>query len=201
MSLRAEQKKRRHAKILASLGLLMKRRRFEDITMEHIARTARVSVGTLYNYFDGKDALVIAYAFNGMEPFIQKAEALVAEPPENAREAIWSFLCTYLEGFASQPKAVINQVIQVTIQNQCRDDQQPGLHKHALTQLRTLVSKLVDRGLLKKGSDPEALVLVLFSILTDLVYQYSLRPEVDFDMLKTRLERCFSIVYDGLKGR
>jgi len=60
MSLFDEHKAERRARILAAARKLVAERGYDGLTMRDLARTARVSVPTLYNLFGSKDAILVA---------------------------------------------------------------------------------------------------------------------------------------------
>jgi AcrR family transcriptional regulator len=60
MSLIAEHKAERRARILAAARQLIAERGFEGLTMRELARASRVSVPTVYNLFGGKHAVLMA---------------------------------------------------------------------------------------------------------------------------------------------
>lgn len=60
MSLIAEHKAERRARILAAARRLIAERGFEGLTMRELARASRVSVPTVYNLFGGKHAVLMA---------------------------------------------------------------------------------------------------------------------------------------------
>lgn len=60
MSLIAEHKAERRARILAAARQLIAERGFEGLTMRELARAGRVSVPTVYNLFGGKHAVLMA---------------------------------------------------------------------------------------------------------------------------------------------
>jgi len=60
MSLIAEHKAERRARILAAARQLIAERGFEGLTMRELARAGRVSVPTVYNLLGGKHAVLMA---------------------------------------------------------------------------------------------------------------------------------------------
>src|SRR6185369_5173900 len=60
MSLLAEHKAERRARILAAARELIAERGFDGLTMRELARASRVSVPTVYNLFGGKHAVLVA---------------------------------------------------------------------------------------------------------------------------------------------
>ncbi len=60
MDLRTEQKAERRERILASAREMIGTRGYESLTMRDLARTARVTVPTIYNLIGGKEAVLFA---------------------------------------------------------------------------------------------------------------------------------------------
>ncbi len=60
MSLFAEHKAERRARIQKAAAELVKQRGYEGLTMRELAQVARVAVPTLYNLFGSKDAILVA---------------------------------------------------------------------------------------------------------------------------------------------
>jgi len=60
MDLRAEQKAERRERILASAREMVGARGYESLTMRDLARSARVTVPTIYNLIGGKQAVLFA---------------------------------------------------------------------------------------------------------------------------------------------
>lgn len=201
MGLRETQKKQRYAKILDAFGRMLKKKSFDDITMQQLATASRVSVGTLYNYFKDKDDLVMAFVRESLRPFFDKAEEIAADPPSDAREALSALLVFYLEAFISLPKALVTRAIQVSLSSELSDEPSSSLHQHVIEHILELVETLKKRGLVATVVNTEASALVLFGIITDLVYQYSLRPQIDSGELRSRLACCLEVICNGLDSR
>ncbi|MGE4607774.1 MAG: helix-turn-helix domain-containing protein, partial [Myxococcota bacterium] len=60
MDLRTEQKAERRERILGSAREMIGARGYESLTMRDLARTARVTVPTIYNLIGGKEAVLFA---------------------------------------------------------------------------------------------------------------------------------------------
>jgi AcrR family transcriptional regulator len=77
MRITAEEKEATRERIEAAALELFRTRGFEATTTRDIARQAEIAVGTLFNYFTAKEAIVIALAEEGLA----KAQAAVAKQP------------------------------------------------------------------------------------------------------------------------
>lgn len=72
----------RREKILAAAEKLFATRRFHEITLDQVAKAARVGKGTIYLYFKDKDELFFETATHGFEEFCVRLEGVTgrAEP-------------------------------------------------------------------------------------------------------------------------
>lgn len=73
------------ARLLASRG-------YEATTTNHIAEAAGVSIGSLYEYFPGKDAIVAEVAARMIDRVVRKLEVAIPEvlaAPPHARTRLW----------------------------------------------------------------------------------------------------------------
>ena len=81
---RPQQERSQHtvAAILEATRRLLRQRPYEQVSMNQVARVAGVSVGTLYQYFGGKEALVLALS-QEHSALVQRRlhEALLASRP------------------------------------------------------------------------------------------------------------------------
>lgn len=198
MSLREEQKKKRRAKVMASMKSFLARNSFDDLTMDRIAAASRLSVGTLYNYFGGKEALTIAFCHDQMSEFFESARKLVESPPDSAERAYGELLSVYLRGFASLDRALINFIIRIAIESQLEGRSRPDFQLHAFSQLREITRKLKQKGSLPESAQEDTISFILFGLCTDLLFQYSLCGDVDIDTQIERLEKCINLIYNGL---
>ncbi len=201
MGLRETQKKQRYEKLLDSFGRMLRKKSFDDITMQQLAAASRVSVGTIYNYFEDKDALVMAFVREGLKPYFDKAERIAAVPPADARAALSALLGFYLEAFISLPKALVTRAIQISMSNELSAMPSSGFHNHIIEHILELVENLKKMGSIRTSLNTEAAALVLFGMVADLVYQYSMRPDLDLKELTRRLGSCLEVILDGLDSR
>ena len=94
MRITAEEKVATRERIEAAALELFRTRGFEATTTRDIARQAEIAVGTLFNYFTAKEAIVIALAEEGLA----KAQAAVAKQPaaESLEEDLFALVAAEL---------------------------------------------------------------------------------------------------------
>ena len=78
---RKRRKEARPSELLEAALELFVEKGFAATRLEDVASRAGVSKGTLYLYFENKDALFKAVVQEGIIPVIAENEAIAAEPP------------------------------------------------------------------------------------------------------------------------
>ncbi|HEX7200138.1 MAG TPA: helix-turn-helix domain-containing protein, partial [Dongiaceae bacterium] len=79
--LRERQKAGRRKDILAAASLLFRRDGFAETSIEQIAGRARLSAGTVYNYFGSKGDLLLALVALDGEEVRSAGAAFLVNPP------------------------------------------------------------------------------------------------------------------------
>lgn len=86
--LRARSKQRRRNYVLEAAERLFREQGYQGATMEEIAADAEVSIGTIYTYFGSKGGILRALMTPLMEEMESKGEAVLANPPPDAADAM-----------------------------------------------------------------------------------------------------------------
>lgn len=112
--IRRRRKEARPGELVAAAMDLFVEKGFAATRLEDIAARAGVSKGTVYLYFDGKEALFKAAVEAGVTPALDEAEALINAPdrpaPELLREFIegwWAFLGS--TAYGGIPKLMLSE--------------------------------------------------------------------------------------------
>jgi len=88
VGLRERKKRRTRQGILATAHELFLNRGYDEATMEEIADHAELAVGTLYNYFTSKGALLIALMVETDERYLEEGRQLIEHPSDHAEHAL-----------------------------------------------------------------------------------------------------------------
>lgn len=99
----------RFERMLDACAQLLDEVGYDDLTTSQVAKRARVPIGTLYQFFDGKAALTRALARRNLDLFLDRLHARFAEVPvvatwaDAAAEVIGEFVAMKREvpGFAA----------------------------------------------------------------------------------------------------
>ena len=86
--LRERKKVRTRQGILAAAHDLFLSKSYEETTMEEIAERAEQAVGTLYNYFTSKGALLLALIVDTDERYLKEGQQHILNPAEQAEHAL-----------------------------------------------------------------------------------------------------------------
>jgi AcrR family transcriptional regulator len=95
--LRERQKADRERRILKVAVTRFRAGGYHAVRMEDLAFEAEVSVGTVYNYYRTKGDLLIAAVALEVEEVLAAAEALLADPPRDAAEALEALTFGYFD--------------------------------------------------------------------------------------------------------
>lgn len=95
MGLREQQKVERKQQILDAASELFRRDGFDFVKAESIAEVAKVSVGTLYNYFPGKNEILMTLIALENERLEDLGRAFVADFDAPAADIFSAFLLQY----------------------------------------------------------------------------------------------------------
>jgi AcrR family transcriptional regulator len=167
--IRRRRKEARPGELVAAAMELFVEKGFAATRLEDIAARAGVSKGTIYLYFEGKEALFKAAVEAGVTPAIVEAEALITESdrpaPELLRELIERSWTTLDSSYGGIPKLMA-----------CEGNNFPELarwyYEHTILRAREVIHRVIAIGIQRGEFRPEMAQLnpdVIFSPLMDLV--------------------------------
>lgn len=91
-------KRKREARILKAASLLFARHGYYETSIESIAFRADVAVGTVYNYFRSKPALLQRVLASGRSESLRASAAIAEAPPSDPIEAVSQLLIAQMQG-------------------------------------------------------------------------------------------------------
>jgi len=119
-----------------------------DLTMEKIAREVGVSRGTLYNYFDDRDAVLIFVENTTIEPSLEALDRTIARavPPAERLEAIARIILD--EVHANRALACVLFVREEP--GSPRQDNRARLRDRVLSAIRSVIEEGIEEGAFKQ---------------------------------------------------
>ncbi|MGF1630672.1 MAG: TetR/AcrR family transcriptional regulator [Kiloniellaceae bacterium] len=95
--LREKQKADRDQRILRAATRLFREEGYERTKIETIAEKAKVSIGTVYNYYQNKGDLLVAIVSMEVNEVLRAGAALIKRPPAEVAEAVKALISIYLD--------------------------------------------------------------------------------------------------------
>lgn len=93
---REMQKVEREGRIFAAACELFAQKGYDAVGMDELARKAGLSVGTLYNYYDSKPAVLLAVLRREIDVLVRASARFLKSPPRDEHEGIVSLAEIYL---------------------------------------------------------------------------------------------------------
>ncbi len=197
--LRQRKKQATCAAILKAAEELMVAQGFAATTMEQVARAADVSVGSLYNYFANKNALLIGIMSEATSDILAQGQPVLDEPGDDARAAIFRLMHIYVELVEHFDKELLKETFAIAF------TEPPevladiaGLDMMLAEQLGQLVADLQRRGLITDEVSVQDATMALYGTMAVALMMWLGFPDTDHELLLASLDRQLSVVFHGL---
>lgn len=180
--LREQQKATRRRDILIAASTLFRREGYEETRVEKIAELAKLSTGTIYNYFPTKGDLLLAVVLLDGDASLAEGAALIADPPDDALDAVDRLMRIYIDYALTHLDAKLWCSVMATALNQSRSEFGRGyfnLSQRLTDQLAELVTTLHRQGKLALTIDAALAGRLLFNTMDHLFMHYITSDEMD----------------------
>ena len=128
------------------------------VSMEEVARTAGVGIGTLYRHFPNRDELVLEVYRNEISRLCEEAEALAASKPPI--EALRSWLLQFVDHL--DEKIALGEAVKASA-----GEAKADVTDQLMTALDILVTRPIERGeIADPGIEPLDLLRALYGVAT-----------------------------------
>lgn len=149
-------------RLFDALGSLLSEQSFDTITMSAIAARAGIGRTAVYNHFQDKEVLLLAYMNEATKEFARQLGELIATEPDPISR-LRSYVSVHLEMTDR-----FHFAFRLHLHDQMSKENSGHLHEHAETVGRVLFTILVDA--MKSGAiprqDPRILVSLIHSCLS-----------------------------------
>ena len=131
---------------------LFARKGYAEVAMEDVAARAGLAVGTIYNYFPSKSALLLAIVRSETESLLARGRKILDDPPRDPVAAVSTFTEIFLDDFTRDDRRLWRELFGAAIA-------EPTTVGRRLfegdTQLVTQLAALLERYRSRRGSrDP-----------------------------------------------
>ncbi|MBS4019442.1 MAG: TetR/AcrR family transcriptional regulator [Dechloromonas sp.] len=175
---RRRRKEARPQELTAAALTLFVEKGYAATRLDEVAARAGVSKGTLYLYFDSKEALFQAVIREGVVPAIEAGEAMFAEPGSDPRALLRAFLEAWWERIGSTELGGIPRLIMAEAANfpEVARYYNDAVIQRGLALLRGAVQRGIDQGVFR-AVDTTVIDVLLISPLIHLAgWRSSLAP-------------------------
>jgi AcrR family transcriptional regulator len=101
-----DKKRKREARIIEAASALFARQGYAETSIEAIAHDADVAVGTVYNYFQNKSALLMRVLTSGRSESLSASAAIASAPPDDPVDAMHRLVSSQLHGANRHDRAL-----------------------------------------------------------------------------------------------
>jgi AcrR family transcriptional regulator len=155
----------------------------EETTMEEIARTAELSKGLLYFYFESKEALYLAICERGSSVLVDMFQRALKEN-ESGRLQLEAIGDAYIR-FAQEYEDYFNSMLQMHVKMIAQIDPDFTKHKDPIYLVARAISNGIEDGSFRKDLDPLPTAMVLWAQTHGLMQIWLMHPEIaDFAELR-----------------
>src|SRR5437588_1656038 len=139
---RGRQKLERERRILTAARRLFDRKGYAGTAMEDVAERAGLAVGTVYNYFSSKDALLLAIVRRETDQLTRIGERILDDPPADPIEAVAALADLFVQSITADERRLWRELFAAAIAS----PQELGARVFELdTQLIVQLAALIDR--------------------------------------------------------
>ena len=166
-------KRRREARIVAAASELFAGQGYGETSIEAIARQADVAVGTVYNYFQSKPALLMRVLTTGRSDSVSASAALVEAPPDDPVEAVHRLVMAQMRGAMRHDKRLWRVIHGTAALEPEAFGREYFLGKEQFKGfIVALLEALRDRGHFPAGADIEAAALTIKYVASEAFRRY-----------------------------
>ncbi|UVK36818.1 TetR/AcrR family transcriptional regulator [Mesorhizobium sp. AR10] len=190
--LRARQKADRHRRIIEAAAELFREAGYEGAKIEAIAAQAEVSVGTIYNYYENKGDILGAIVSLEVNEVLNAGRGVVANPPANVGDALDTLLGIYIEhSLHYLSKEMWRQAMAISTQlpDSPFGQTYTGLDRTLTEQIRALIARLQEIGLVRADIDGQALGELVFNNMNMMFIEFVKRDEARIPELRAAIRR------------
>ncbi|MFC1982723.1 TetR/AcrR family transcriptional regulator [Chloroflexota bacterium] len=201
--LRERQKERKGQAIITATRELLDIDGYQGASIEKIAARAEVSVGTVYNYFDSKDNLMLSLFLDDVKDIIEKGLSIVGNPSDDAVTAVSALLKVYAEEIAGRySKRLMRELFASFFGESTSQIKEMFKLDFMLTsQLGELIEQLQKRGKLASDIKTEEAAIIIYSVFGIDFLLFVSDNDMTLASLVETMRRSTELVFRGFMPR
>jgi AcrR family transcriptional regulator len=195
---RQGQKRDRQRRITTAANALFAAQGYAETTMQEIADSADLAVGTLYNYFRAKPELLAAILRRETEDLLTAGERILEIPSVAPAEAVSELFDAYAESLAAHPRRLWRELTCAAFGEP--DSLGAGVFESdrlLIAQVASYLDRLRERGAVAPGVDPGRLAIALYAIYFTWWNTYLVNEAMPLDDLRREIRHGVHLVLAG----
>lgn len=198
MSLREAKKEKTATAILIAASSRFTTDGIDSARMEEIAADAEVSVGTLYNYFGSKQALLMALFDAEVREMLTLGSAATSDDDDPVVAATHLFN-VYLDGMLGINPDLLREVLRFSLGGGEGIHELARLDEELMSQLAGLLMAHQKVGRINASVAIDDAVFLLYSILVTELMIYLSLDEIGPEAVRANIARRVQLVFTGIK--
>lgn len=202
VGLRDRQKQQRELRIVKAAEKLFARKGYAEVAMEDVAASAGLAVGTIYNYFQSKSALLLAIVKGETESLLARGKKILDDPPRDPVAAACAFTEIFLDDFTRDDRRLWRELLGAAIAEPTTVGRRlfDG-DAQLVSQLASLLEQYRSNGVLASEIEPLPAATVLYGVCFTWMTAYLTSDAIGADMVRNEIRRGTAIAMRGLFPR
>ncbi len=202
VGLRDRQKQERERRIVKAAERLFARKGYAEVAMEDVAARAGLAVGTIYNYFPSKSALLLAIVRSETESLLERARKILDDPPSDPVAAVSAFTEIFLEDVTRDDRRLWRELFGAAIAEPSTVGRRlfDG-DAQLVTQLASLLDRYRSDGVVPSDVEPLPAATVLYSVCFTWMTVYLMNDAISAETVRNEIRRGVAIAMRGLFPR
>jgi AcrR family transcriptional regulator len=200
--IRQKKRAKTQAAILRAAAFLITKKGLAGTTIEDIAQRAEVGVGTVYNYFGSKNALLLALMQRDTQDLLEEGEEVLAQAGGTPENVLAELFWTYARGFLGRyERKMLREVFAAAFyQPEELGQELTRLDYQLMAQVGQLIEKFQQQGILKKSLPVEQASLVLYGAFAIAVIMYLQYAEMPLESVRAQMAASIELILGDWKG-
>src|SRR5271169_6493959 len=186
--LRERQKLKRERRILKAAERLFARKGYAEVAMEDVAARAGLAVGTIYNYFPSKSALLLAIVRSETESLLARAQKILDDPPRDPVAAVSMFTEIFLDDFTRDDRRLWRELFGAAIAEPSTVGQRLfEADAQLVSQLSSLLERYRRDGTFASDLESLPAATVLYGVCFTWLTAYLMNDQISAEMVRNEI--------------
>jgi len=199
---RDRQKRERERQIVKAAERLFARRGFAGVAMEDVAERAGLAVGTLYNYFPSKSALLLAILRRETELLLARGQKIIDDPARDPLAAVSAFTEIFVDDFMREDRSLWREMFGAAIADPAVVGERLfEADAQLVRQLATLLDRYRSIAVLESDIEAMPAATVVYAVCFTWTTAYLMNDELSAELVRDEIRRGVAIAMRGVFPR